>query len=94
MLIGFPALGRQQSNKSFKDLNWQFDFGLLKEGRFLVPRISRTVYFLDLEYFFWKNVFCEICKIYIEKIDLDLLQEGRFLAISIFAALGLSEKRI
>ena len=59
MLIGFPALGRQQSDKRFKDLNWKFDFGLLKEGRFLAPGISRTVYFLDFSDFFIKKVFFE-----------------------------------
>ena len=67
MLIGLSALGRQKSDKNFKDLNSKFDFGLLKEGRFLGPRISRTLYFLDLEYLFQKNVFYEICKFYIEK---------------------------
>ena len=68
--------------------------GLLKEGRFLAPRINPTVYLFDFDYFLCKNVFCEICKIVYWQIDLGLLQEGRFLVISIFAALGLSEKRI
>ena len=53
MFIGVPALWWQKSNKSFKDLNWKFDFELLKEGRFLGPRIGRTVYFLDFSDFLY-----------------------------------------
>ena len=67
LMIDNPALGRQKSDIFVEEWNWKIDFGLLKEGHFLGPRINPTVYLFDFEYFFCKNVFCEICKIYIEK---------------------------
>ena len=67
MMIGMSALGRQKSNKNFKDLNSKFDFGLLKEGRFLGPGINRAVCFLDSEYFFEKTRFETHARLYSEK---------------------------